>query len=303
MAMAAITAGQEKNKIVPGSILINITYFGYKFIEFKLQDVSLLKTSDGKVIPIDRKKNISIRTDCSDDFKKIYWTERLYDYEMEGRLKTTLSNYDMEKLDNLRSRFIKDNANLDRERYLLTGPGKEHKRILFNAKNYFIPNRQFSYAIYLRREFASQGALIDLNSKEISFPFGLDELEHVVWNKEGSYIAYSAPEKGFPSRRILVIKDISKGKTLLRKSVGKFVSDISWSPDSSSVALLTYIAKISKSPGELLAATAGHPYFIKTFYLEIYDLSGNRIYNEPIKGSFKSSKGRIVWIDPADRQF
>jgi hypothetical protein len=98
------------------------------------------------------------------------------------------------------------------------------------------------------------------------------------------------------SQSFLVIKDIPNGQSLLRRKIGKYVSDITWSPDSSAVALLTFTDRISKWPDELLAAAAGHPYFINTFYLEIYDLSGNLLYKEKVNSEFKSSKGRLVWI-------
>jgi dipeptidyl aminopeptidase/acylaminoacyl peptidase len=121
-----------------------------------------------------------------------------------------------------------------------------------------------------------------------------------VWNNEGQYLAYSTPDNGDESQSILVLKHIGKGNTLLRKDIGKYVSDINWSPDSSRVALLTYTARIGLLPWELLLLAAGHPSFNSTFYLEVYDLSGNLIFNKKIDGNFKTSsrhsKGRLVWI-------
>jgi hypothetical protein len=312
MAMAAISAGQEKSPVMRGSILINITYFGYKFAEFKLQDGKFLKTSEGKVIPIDQERNIHIRTDSSDDFKNIYSPERRYHYEQEDKLAAIMSQYDWERLDDIRNGFVRHKGKLAKEGYFLTGPGKKFKYFWGKYADHFIPNKQFSYVIY-HESYPSVGALLNLNTKEISFPFGIADLENVVWNEDGRYVAYSAPntvtlwdEKGryvvskkikddrYPS--ILLIKDISTGRTLLTKDIEKYVYDITWSPDSSTVALLTYTSRMSLSPGELLAAAAGHPYFIKTFYLEVYDLSGNLIYNAQVNGDFKSSEGRLVWI-------
>jgi hypothetical protein len=312
MAMAAVTDCQENSPVIRGTILINIKYFGYKFIEIKLQDGNLLKTSEGKVIPSDKERNIPY-TDCSDNFKRIYSSERLYHYEMEEKLAAIMSQYDLQELDDLKNRFVLSKGKLEKEIYILTGPGRKFKYFWGKYADHFNPNNQFSYVIY-HQSYASVGALLDLKTNEISFPFGLDGIENTVWNKAGRYVAYSAPntvtvwdktgryiltkkikDHRYPS--ILVIKDISTGKTLLRKNLGQYVADIAWAPISSAVALLAYTSRMSLSPGELLAAAAGHPYFIKTFYVEVYDLSGNLICNEQVKGDFKSSKGRLVWIN------
>jgi hypothetical protein len=237
-------------------------------------------------------KNIPY-TYSSDDFNKIYNLERLYG--TKEKLAEVLSQYNLERLDELRSHFVKTKGHLDEKKYFLTGPGKDYKGLGRFSQDYFLPNRQFSYLIYFVKSFASVGVLIDLNTKEISFPFGLDHLKHVTWNKEGQYVAYSIDETD-SSESVLVIKDISKQKTLLRKNLWNYVSDITWSPDSSSVALLTYTSRRSLSPRDLLAAAAGHHIFFKTFYLKVYDLSGNLIYSQKINGEFKFSEGRLVWI-------
>jgi hypothetical protein len=291
-AMKAIPADQEISSSISGSILINITYFGHNFIEFKLQDGQLLKTSEGKVIPIDVEKNIPY-TYSSYEFNKIYNLKRLYGTKEE--LSAILSQYDLERLYELRSRFIITKGKLDEKKYFLAGPGKDYKDLRRFANLYFLPNRQFSYLIYFIKSSASVGVLIDLNTKEISFPFGLDHLKHVTWNKEGKYVAYSI-DKTDSSESVLVIKDISKQKTLLWKNLGKYISDVTWSPESSYVALLTYTSRRSLSPRDLLAAVAGHHIFFNTFYLEVYDLSGNLIYSQKINGEFKFSEGRLVWI-------
>ena len=104
--MTTIPADQEISSAISGSILINIKYFGYNFIEFKLQDGQLLKTSEGKVIPLDVEKNIPY-TYSSDEFNKIYNLERLYG--TKEKLAKVLAQYDLEKLDELTDRFIETN--------------------------------------------------------------------------------------------------------------------------------------------------------------------------------------------------
>jgi hypothetical protein len=290
IARAAIPAEQEKIRTIQGSILINITYFDHNFIEYRLQDGHLLKTSEGKVIPLDEEKNIPY-TYSSYNFNKIYSLERLYG--TREKLAAVLASYDLEKLDKLHSLFLRTRSNLEEKKYFLTGPGKDYKNLRRFADLYFLPNRQFSYLIYFTTGFP--GFLIDLNTKEISFPFGLDHLKHVTWNKEGQCVAYSIDDTS-SSGSVLVIRDISKQKTLLRKNLGNYVSDITWSPDSSSIALLTYTSRLSLSPWDLLASACGHHTFFNTFYLKVYDLSGNLIYTKKINGEFKFARVRLVWI-------
>lgn len=295
MAMATTIDGGEKSSPISGAILINIDYRG-NFIEFKMQNENLLETTRGKLILIDKERNTYI--DCSDNFKNIYNQERLYYYGMEEKLAVILSQYDLEKLDNLRLK-LKTHDSLNTEKFFLTVPGKKFQFFTGKYTRYFLPNRQFSYVVF-HHSFTATGAIIDLNSKEISFQFGLDRIKTVGWNNEGQYLAYSTPDKRDESQLILVIRDIGNDRNLLRKSIGKYVSDIAWSPDSKYVALLTYTGRIGLLPWDLLALMAGHPSFVSWFYLEVYDLSGNLIDYKKLNGSFKEfsghSKGRLVWI-------
>jgi hypothetical protein len=294
LGMTTISTGQPESAAISGTILININSES-KFTEFKLQNGNLLKTTEGKPILIDKERNTYI--DCSDNFRNIYNHERLYYYKMEEKLAAILSKYDLERLDNLRRR-LKSQDSLNAEKFFLTGPGIKFQFFTGKYTGYFLPNRQFSHVVF-HHAFATTGAIIDLNSKEISFPFDLDRIKNIVWNNEGQYLAYSTPDKGDESQSILVLKRIDKGNTLLRKDIGKYVSDITWSSDSLYVALLTYTGRIGFLPWELLALWAGHPVFNSTFNLEIYDVSGNCIYHRRIEDNFKKwsghSKGRMVW--------
>jgi hypothetical protein len=314
MAVAA-TGAQPGDPDMRGSLLINIHYIPWhgKFIEFKLQDGGLVETSKGDVINMDKEKNIPY-SDWSNDFKRIYNSERRYHYEQEEKLAAIMSQFDLERVDNLTKRFFR-NKGMAKDKYALTGPGQKFKYFWGKYADHFLPNKQFSQVIYYK-PWPSTATLLDLAAKEISFPFGIDRLQNPVWNKDGRYVAYSAPntidvwdktgryietqknkDDRYPS--ILVIQDISTGRTLLRKDIEQYVDDITWSPDSSAVALITYTDRKSKSLGDLIPAIAGHPYFIKTYSLKIYDLSGNLIYHEKIKGTFRSggwrSRGRLVW--------
>ena len=311
--MPATASDQQTSPTISGSILINLLNVG-EFFEFTLHNGNLLKTSEGKNVPNPKEKRYD---DCSDHFKEVYWPNHLYHYEKEEKLAAIMSQYDLQNLDDIRKRFVLSKGNLGKERYILTGPGRKFKYFWGKYADHFKPNKQFSYVIYYE-PYPSTGVLLDLKTNQISFPFGTDRVENIVWHEEGRYVAYSAPNivdvwdregrvilstkqnEQDSSLSILFIKDISTGKTLLRKGIAKYVDDITWSPDSSAVALLTFTDKISKSPGDLIPALAGHPYFIKTFYLEIYDLSGNLLYNRKIEGTYRvyrgHDRGRLVWI-------
>ena len=86
----------------------------------------------------------------------------------------------------------------------------------------------------------------------------------------------------------------------VQKEYRQICSDIAWSPDSSSVALLSYTGEIDLWPWGIMALWAGHPFFDSTFYLEIYDLSGKLIYNATVPGWYKMAsghtRGRLVWL-------
>lgn len=293
LSLAAISAGQETPPTMSGSILINIEYFGPRYVEFKLQEGKLLKTSGGEVIYFKKDGQYTGKSiNSSDQFKTVFSHERLYYFEKEGLLGALLSPYDLEALHNLRARFVRDQGKLENGKYFLTGPGKKYKHFTRYAHS-FLPNRQFSYAVFYLLGSHAVSPLLNLTTGEISFPFDRDQVGDIVWDTAGQSVAYSTRRDQGNS---LVIHDISENKTLLRKILDKYISDITWSPDSSAVALLTYTERMSTSPGDILAGCAGHPYSIRTFYLEVYDLCGNLLYNEQVSGELKSSEGRLVWI-------
>ena len=240
-------------------------------------------------------------SDWSEDFKQIYSPERLYYYEENDKLAKILSQYNLEELFNIVRQFHRTKRNLKKDRYLLTGPGKKLPYFWGKYADYFLPNKQFSYAIYPGRSSDDFGALLNLTTKEISLnPFGLAPLENPVWNAKGQYLAYSTPINDDRAKSMLVIQDIDTDRNVLRKRIGKYITDIAWSPDSKYVALLSYTGRIGLLPWDLLVLLIGHPTYVSWFNLEIYDLSGNLILYQKVNGSFKEysghSRGRLVWI-------
>ncbi len=299
LGLTTITVGQPKSPAISGTILINIKY-GDNFTEFKLQNGNIIKTSEGEVIPIDKERKIPY-SDWSEDFKHIYSPERLYYYKKEDKLAAIMSQYNLQELFDIVRQFSRTEFKLKKDRYLLTGPGRKLPYFWGKYADHFIPNKQFSYVVYYDRSYPDFGALIDLNTKEIKLnPLALERLENPVWNEKGRYLAYSTPNHDDRSQSILVIRDIDSDRNLLKKSVGNYVADIAWSSDSNYVALLTYTGRYGLSPVDLIALIIGHPTFVSTFYVEVYDLSGNLIYYKNLKGNFKEfkghSKGRLVWI-------
>ncbi len=203
-----------------------------------------------------------------------------------------LSQYNLEELFNIVRQFHQTKRNLRKDRYLLTGPGKKLPYFRGKYVDYFIPNKQFSYIVYYDSSYPDFGALLNLTTKEISLnPFGLERFENPVWNGKGQYLAYSTPNKDDRSKSILVIRDIDSDRNLLRKSIGKYIADIAWSPDSKYVALLTYTGRIGLMAWDLLALLTGHPTYVSWFNLEVYDLTGNLILYKKVNGSFKEYSG------------
>lgn len=274
-----------------GTILINVYTFD-NFFEFKLQDGNLLKTNDGRVVSFQKE---GIWISMSDNFKDIFNRERRYHYEMEEKLAAILSQYDLEKFEELRSRYIQNKGNLEGEGFFLIGPGKKLKYFSGQYADRFIPNRQFSHVIYYIHPFAS--ALIDLTTKEISFPFGIEGLRYVVWSNNSQSVAYSVRDDKNPRQETLVVWNLNTNMTIFRKKLffDRYTQDITWSPDLSYVALLTSTGRTGLLPWELLFAIAGHPVVYNRFYLEVYDLSGSLVYESEITSGVKNGSGRIVW--------
>jgi hypothetical protein len=293
-----VLSDSQKNFIRSfGTILINVNNSD-EFIEFELQNDNFIKTDEGKVIRFE-KVGKTYQVDKSDSFKSIFNFERLYYYEMEEKIEAFFSQYNLEEFEQLRSKFIQSKGKMESNNYYLIGPGKRPKHwedmdlYKYYIREHFIPNRQFSHIIYYDHSFA--GVLIDLTMKQISFPFGIDGIRNAVWSKNGQAVAYSIQDEKDSAQSVLVIKDIFQNKTVLRKNLNKYPDDITWSPDSSYLAVLTRTARMGLWPWEVLFAVAGHPVYYMTFYLEIYDLTGNLVYESKIISGLKNGGGQIVW--------
>jgi hypothetical protein len=291
-----------------GKIFINI-HDSDKFVEYKFSEGNLVKTTDGKVSRFEKDGRIYV-TSWTEECKKLYYDNRIYRYDMEKRLAAFFSQYDLVKLRNIQRRYFRhvlygEEQKIKIENIYLTGPGRKPKYFIDYTYDFY-PNKQFSHVIYRY----SSSVLIHLETKRVTFPFGIDDVQHIDWNSNGQLVTYSfqghkakymlgdTPQSKIRDRdqATLVILDILNEKTLLRKNLGgKYIADIAWSPGSSHIGVISFKARLGVLPWELLGALAGHPVNNNTFFLEIYDIKGNVVVIKELEGSYKSGAARIVW--------
>lgn len=303
-----VANGQATAHLHQGKVFINIHDNG-EFAEYKFSEGRLVRTIDGKVSRFE-KDGRTYETSWTEDFKRLYYANRIYRYDMEGRLETFFSQYDLENLQSIQTRFFRhvlfgEEQEFKIENICLTGPGRKPKHFIDYAYDFY-PNKQFSHVIYRY----SSSALIHLGTKRVTFPFGIDDVQHIDWSGNGELVAYSF--QGYNSKYMLgdmplcktrdrdqatlVIIDILNEKTLLKKNLGdKYIADLAWSPDSSHIGVVSFKARLGVLPWELLSAMAGHPVYHNTFRLEIYDTKGNVVEIKEFEGSYTWGTARIVW--------
>jgi hypothetical protein len=304
---AFIVAGDQATAY-EGKVFINI-HDTDKFAEYKFSKGNLVKTADGKVSFFE-KDGRTWETSWTEEFKKLYYTNRIYRYDMGERLAAFFSPYDLEKLQDLQIRFFRhtlfgEEQEFKTENIYLTGPGRKPKYFV-NYTYDFYPNKQFSHVICRY----SSSVLIHLETKRVTFPFGIDDVQHIDWSSNGQLVAYSyqgynakymlgdRPQSEIRDRdkATLVILDTLNEKTLLKKNLGgKYIADLTWSPDSSHIGVISFKARLGIWPWELLFAMAGHPVYHNTFSLEIYDTKGNSVEIKELEGSYIWGSARIVW--------
>lgn len=269
-----------------GSIYINLKNES-RYVEYEVKGAEVLKKNSGKVRTMEKEDGTYV-TDSSPDFHKLYLSERLYRYMLKDKLLEVISKYDFKKLEQVRLKLIRGNAT---EHFvpLLAGPGEKLDSLEYPYR--LSPDRQLSWMIFYN--YSYPGILINLKTGELSYPFGGEELLMPDWSRKGNYIAYCAQDS--KQKPALSVYGIGDKKTLFQIDLKKYPADIAWSPDQSRIAVLASTRIMGLWPWELLAAAAGHPYFYHTFYLEIYDLQGQRIFQKKITGNFRNGTGRLIW--------
>jgi len=288
-------------------VLINVyEEYGKKgFIEYTLSlpDGVMKESKRGKVGSV-LKHPVRLSMLSSESFARTYKTERLYWDSMTDKLEANFSQGNMEYFDRLLTALNSKKEDSFQTKYPST---RSIDKIRLNRTHlkYFKPNRQFTHIIFSSEDsLEPKGLLIDLIKKEVSFPFGNDLFYEYDWDKLGQRIAYSSSKKWPDAHSILVVKDVSKNATLFRLDLNKkSIVDIAWDPNSQYIAVLSAIFSYSYNPFALLITASGHPVGYRTYYLELYDINGNRIYQSKDKdiGTFSAGRGSglgaTVWLE------
>jgi len=292
---------------ISGAVLINVyeEYGKNGFIEYSLllPDGVIKESNRGKE-GFNIKHPINLYMLSSDSFGRIYESDRLYWTFMTDELKANFSQGNMEYFDRLLKKLNSKKEDSFQAEYPST---RSIDKISFNRNHlkYFRPNRQFTHIIFKPADSDEpNGLLIDVIKKEVSFPFGNDLVYEYEWDKLGCRIAYSSAKKWPDAHSILVVKDICKNATLFRSDLSKrSILDIAWEPNSQYIAVLSQIFSYSYNPFALLITLGGHPVGYRTYYLDLYDIDGNRIYQSKDEDIGKFSAGRgsgsgaIVWLE------
>jgi hypothetical protein len=148
-----------------------------------------------------------------------------------------------------------------------------------------------------------------MDKKAISSVVGNDLFFEYDCDRLGQRIAYSSAKKQFEAHSILVVKDVSNNVTHFRIDLSKeSIVDIAWDPSGRYIAVLSAVFSYSYNPLALLFTISGHPVGYRAYYLELYDINGNCIYQAKDKdiGTFSAGRGSglgaIVWVDKEDRK-
>lgn len=276
------SAANNASDNLTGQILINLFDNSDNFYEFKLSlpEIEIKNTYEGEIKKYKNEKGERKSIRFTDNYKKIFDSERWYNRQMEDKLKDIINTLDFGKLDKseISSKiFLPDNV-----RYSI----------------FFYPNKQFTHAVY---SGCWPPKLINLKTKQISSPFNDDAMDTPVWDKSGRFVAYDATKLWSTNASAkYVIVNVSDGKTILRKKLEENIDgidDIAFSPYSKHVAVLSYIKNPGFWPHEIFLIGAGHGIFNMKYYIEIYDFSGNLVYKNRVAGSYKNSTAAMGWVE------
>lgn len=119
--------------------------------------------------------------------------------------------------------------------------------------------------------------------------FSLRDESIVGTSKSEKYISYIYHSE----RNTFNMADLSHGSVILRKSIVKRIRDIAWIDDKA-VCLLTSSTETSMRPWDILSTLSGHPPPYESFFLEIYAVDGDKVFETPIFQRLKYGDGHIV---------
>lgn len=228
--------------------------------------------------------------------------EYIHSFDFKGKLEKMLAGYDLSEVKKLYYSLIREcDPNFVTTLKKKTRQSLERQDSNTFPLENFIPNRQLTYAVFNPHPYhytppTDDGLLIDLRTKEISYPFCGDRLGNFEWSPDGRYIAYACEDSKRTSNRVLVVKDVTnKNKTIFRRDIGRYIDDIAWEPEGQYIAVLNMSGRWGLMPWELLSLIAGHPVSYNTLYLEIFNLEGEQRSSYEIVRNEKYAWGRIVW--------
>jgi hypothetical protein len=223
-----------------------------------------------------------------------------YRYNLKDKLIQILSLYDLTPLKKMyiEAKQIANSKPFGRLKKNDQKLTKENNIDEINIDRY-IPNKQLTYTIYNPFKFISfleYGIMIDLKTMELSNPFCGCNVDDFEWSPNGQMIAYACADSEHGNAKELKVIEAGNNNTIFRKKFKRVIADFVWDGNSKYIVVLNASSILSFWPWDLLHTIAGHPESYCSFYLELYDLKGNQIYEEKLIRNIKCGSSGLVWI-------
>lgn len=104
--------------------------------------------------------------------------------------------------------------------------------------------------------------------------FQLSDQSVAEASDNGKYISYNDRQ----NKKRIYVAQLQDRKIILDKILKRNIKDIVWRKNSELFIVLSASARTGLKPREILAAISGHPVPYERFFLEIYTLRGDKIY-------------------------
>ena len=122
-------------------------------------------------------------------------------------------------------------------------------------------------------------------------------VEPFAWSPDGRYLASAVKQATDSVPFDFVVIDLKTREIVLKHHLEPWVEDIVWSPDSRAIAILGTDERWGLLPWEILLALFGHPVPYHSFFLDIFDLEGNLLFNALIRRNVMYGDGAIAWTE------
>lgn len=119
--------------------------------------------------------------------------------------------------------------------------------------------------------------------------FSLKDDSLAETSKSEQYIAYV----NFAEKNTLNVVRLSHSSVILKKQSERRIRDIAWIGDKA-ICLLTSSSETGNKPWELFLALSGHPTQYESFFLEIYSIDGEKVFETSIFHRLKYGDGHIM---------